>query len=154
MWVFFAALIVLCAFTGLMRDARLAGTSAILLTNWLLCTVVVAQTGDAYPWTWFFAVDYLSAFTILALLGKPTRWQSGVGMIYAGQLVCHAARGMYLHSAAALYYGYYVLKWASWAQVAIIAAWGAYEMAHGRWVLGSRASPPIAGTAGIPRTPR
>lgn len=147
MWPFFISLLALCTFTALLRDVRMAGTAAILLANWALCTVVVTQTGDNYPWTWFFAVDYLAAFTILTLLGRPTMWQASVGTIYAAELICHAARGLYLHSAAALYYGYYFLKWASWAQVGVVAGWGVYELARGRGMFGRGASSARAGNA-------
>ena len=154
MWPYFASLVALCAFTALIKDARAAATAAILLANWLLCTVVVTQTGDAYPWTWFFAVDYLSAFTILALLGRPTMWQGTVGGIYAAQLICHASRGLYLHSQEALYYGYYFLKWASWAQLGVVAAWGIYEISRGHWMFGGRASSAAPGSALLSRIRR
>jgi hypothetical protein len=153
-WPFFVSLLALCAFTAVIRDPRLSGTAAILLANWLLCAVVVRETGEAYPWSWFFAVDYLAAFVILVVFGLPSVWQAGVGAIYAAQLVCHAARGLYLNDPAALYYGWHFLAWSSWAQIAIVAAWGCCEVAAGRWVLSRSASPPHPGATRASRTSR
>jgi len=154
MWPYLAALLALCAFTALMRDVRIPGTAAILLANWLLCTAVVRATGEAYPWSWFFAADYLAAFAILVLLGRPAPWQAAIGAIYAAQLICHAACGIYLGNTAANYYGYHFLKWSSWAQLGIVAAWACYEVAGSRWLLGRGASSSHPGATGASRTSR
>lgn len=152
MWPFFASLVALVGLSAIVRDLRIAGTAAILLVNWALCTAVVQQTGDAYPWTWFFAVDYLSAFVVLSFFGKPNIWQGMVGTIYAAQLICHAARGLYLNSAAGLYYGYYFLKWSSWAQLAVVAVCGIYELARRSGMFARSPSSVEAGNARFDRS--
>lgn len=110
----------------------MAGTAAILLLNWLACTVYVARSGVDYPWWAFATFDYAAGFVILALLrSPPTAWQASVGLIYALELVAHAAQ-VINGNPTAVYYGWHLLRYAAWAQVALVFAWGGYELLRRR----------------------
>lgn len=133
-WPFLASLIAVNALAQYVGNRRMAGTALVLLLNWTFCTAFVAITGEDYPVRAFATADYLAGFAILVLfpLGgrKPTMWEGVVGIIYAFDFVVHAARAI-VDSKAAVYYGYHFLKWASWAQLAVVASWGAYALAMG-----------------------
>jgi len=132
MWPFLAALVALNAATFPLRDSRITGTAAILGLNWALCSAAAYGTGEEYPVAYFLTFDYLSAFTLLVLFPldgrKSTLWEGMVGLLYGGEMIAHAARSL-SGSQAAIYYGWYFLKWSAWTQVAVVVIWGLYALA-------------------------
>jgi len=133
-WPFVSAMIALCFVGAALRKPRMAGTASVLLVNWTACTAAAMLLDDPYPWPWFFAFDYLSAVAILILFGWPTVWQALVIIIYAFEIVCHAARGLKGFGTdrtvlVANYYGWYLLHYAAWAQVIVVGIWGIYALA-------------------------
>lgn len=130
MGAFFVALVALCTIASILRENRMAGSALILLLNWAVCTAAVESTGEIYPWEMFFVADHLSALAMVAIASiiRPTLWQGIVIALYGVELVCHIGRGL-SGSPAAIYYGWYLLKYVSWAQVGVMIGWAGYEMA-------------------------
>ena len=127
------ALVALCFFAAFLRDGRMSGTAATLLINWGACAAFKMATGEAYPFYAYLAIDWLSAISVLIMFGMiwpggPTLWQFAIGLLYIGMIVSHAAVAI-LANQAADYYGYYFLKYASWAQAAVVTLWGGYALA-------------------------
>ncbi len=112
------------------RDYSRAGTPLILLLNWMVCTGVSHMCGDSYPWLSFIMFDYLAALGVVIL--RTTHWQTTVIVLYATELLCHAAYGLSDRGAAPTYYGYYCLLYLAWAQVAVCGGWTLYDLIGSR----------------------
>lgn len=129
-WPFFITMVVAWMLATAIDDRRMLGTASILIANWMLCTAVVHWSGEEYPTLAFFAFDYLAAilmFVPMIFSDRPSPWQGIVGLLYAGEIVCHIARG-WADNAAAIYYGWYFLRYAAWAQVVTVLVWGIYDI--------------------------
>lgn len=121
-----------------------AGTLAVLLTNWCVQVAVIEVTGEQFPWLIFVVVDYLSAIAIIAFWS--TRWQLGAAAIYALQIVCHAAFVLSSRSDPARLHYWWALTLTGWAQLAIAGGWLIHGMV-GRGARADRGAPP--GDAGV-----
>jgi len=116
-----------------MREGAARGTAVLLLVNWAACALAVHHTGEEYPAVWFGLFDYFAALGLLVLLPihyarRPFLWDGLVGLIYAGELLCHVARYM-RPTPRAIEIGYYFLKYAAWAQILVVGGWLLYALA-------------------------
>jgi hypothetical protein len=121
MEAFLSALLALCTVSVLMRCLARAGTSAILLLNWVVCSAVAWITHDPYPWLFYIVADYLAALAIYTI--RRSHWQSAIMGVYSVQLICHAAYGLSDKSAGPTYYSYWALSCLAWVQVALCGGW-------------------------------
>jgi len=112
---------------GLALDIKwLSGTAVVLLGNWLSEVAMVRGSGDQFPWLFFIVADYLSAI-VLICVGR-NRWQIGIAVIYAAQIVCHAAFGISDQGAWAKYEYWHALTYTGWAQLAVVIGGGVYAL--------------------------
>lgn len=107
------------------RDYSRAGTAAILLIDWAACSTIVWLCADSYPWLSFLVFDYVAGLAIFAI--RTSRWQSVVMLIYACEMVWHAAYGLSDRGVVATWYSYWALLYMAWAQVALVGGWTVHD---------------------------
>jgi len=126
---FLASMIAAIGATLWKRDAWVGATTAILVVNWLLATIVTLATfdpadpWDARPWIWYLAIDYLAAFFLVGLT-RPKLPQALIGLIYATMIIRHVA---YWKTGATDWSTYLYdqhLTWAATAQFLVVTGWG------------------------------
>lgn len=111
------------------RDAWVGATTAILVVNWLLATVVTLATFDPQhpwaprPWAWYGAIDYLAAFFLIGL-ATPKPPQALIGLIYAMMIILHVAYWKAGTTEWATYQYDKHLTWAATAQFLVVIGWG------------------------------
>lgn len=146
-----------------LRNERIWTTASVLLLDWSACSAYQLETGDAYPWPVFGAIDYVAAFVILKLLRQPASlWQCLIALTYAVELICHGGVGFAaltgaignFSAVAAKYYGWHLLHVIAWGQAFIVGAWISVELARRGGLSDRRARPYRAGVDGMAGHPR
>ncbi len=127
MQLFLFALVFVCGASALIGGARLMGTAAVLLGNYAACWVVANYGDTAQPWLCFLLMDYVSALILLASW-PPSRWQLAIAALYALQIVAHGAFALTGPDPWSSYHYWHTLNVTAWAQLAVMAVWGAYEL--------------------------
>jgi hypothetical protein len=145
MWPFLASLIAICAFAAILNKDRMLGTALILLANWGINTAMVSLSGDPAPWMGFLAVDYVSGFVLMVIAERPSRWQVAITALFALECIAHGAFGYSTRNGWTVYYYYWTLAYTSWAQVALVGAWGIVDLARRSNVPWRRSAPRLSG---------
>lgn len=105
------------------RDGQAMGVTVVLLANWLVNTAIsmacLGYDNDPFPWAAFMAIDYLSAFVILALFHRSV-WGIVVAVAFAAECVAHAAYGWSMQDNVAQTEYWYLLHYLGRSQVIVL----------------------------------
>lgn len=128
MTLLLALLIVAVALACVAGDVAVRAAAVVLLVNWCANTAFVTICAEVDPWPAFLAVDYISAFVLVALFPAPVT--KLICLTYAAQCLAHGAYGFVTAAqpnALAAYQYWGVLYYLALAQVAIVGGTIVYQ---------------------------
>jgi hypothetical protein len=108
-----------------LKDGSKARAALILLTDWIVCTLLALATGSQYLWHLLILIDFIAALVLLLI--PTSRWNAAIGFMYVVEILAHCALGISGETAASRYHYWYTLHYLAWTQAALMLGWIVYD---------------------------